>query len=204
MIQAMDSTKGNRMANRFQANQYALATAFITERDGNHCLICGRSGDRISLQIDHADNDPTNFNPDNLHLMCGRCNCTKRQMTVAEQKRHVKKYSAKNERERERTKGTSATNTIRAVVDYKSGSIEMQASSYFEPQFREWILQMIITNGSILKREAVNSGAEYVGCSSIASKRYLDKMVSAMGVLRETRNGMGMDVIEFKDKMKRN
>ena len=97
----MDSTKGNRMANRFQANQYALATAFITERDGNHCLICGRSGDRISLQIDHADNDLTNFNPDNLHLMCGRCNCTKRQMTVAEQKRHVKKYSAKNERERE-------------------------------------------------------------------------------------------------------
>ena len=58
------------MPNRFQINQHRLAYSFIASIDGDHCLICKASPDKAKLQIDHADNNPFNWDPLNLHLLC--------------------------------------------------------------------------------------------------------------------------------------
>ncbi len=84
------------------------------------------------------------------------------------------------------------------MVDYQSGSPEMQASGHFEVAFRDWLLGYIKTFGYISKSEAVHSGAETVGCSSVASYRYLQKMISGAGVLRETRNDKNVPTIVLK------
>lgn len=192
------------MGNRFQESHYKLAYSFIAERDGDYCLICGpkKDGFRYRLQIDHADNNQDNGSPENLHLLCPRCNCQKRQLPVAEQKKLIKVYSDKNVREREREHGTGATKQIKALVDYSSGSIEMQANSHYENNYREWLLANIKQIGFITKYESIHSGAEFVGCSSVTSDRYLKKMISATGVLKLARDPIGNTIVIFKDKPK--
>jgi len=74
----------------------------------------------------------------------------------------------------------------------------MQASAHFETQFRDWLIEFIGTFGSILKSEAVHSGAETVGCSSVASYRYLQKMTSGAGALKEMKDEQKRTIIVFK------
>jgi len=186
------------MANRMQKNHRALAYAFIAERDGEYCLDCYKAPPTVKLEIDHADNNPSNNDPSNLHLLCSKHNLAKRHMAVPAQKRYIKRLSAKNEREREKRPELSATHQVRTNVDYTSGSPEMQASAHFETQFRDWLIEFIGTFGSILKSEAVHSGAETVGCSSVASYRYLQKMTSGAGALKEMKDEQKRTIIVFK------
>ena len=186
------------MANRMQKNHRALAYAFIVERDGEYCLECYKAPPHVKLEIDHADNDHTNNDPPNLHLLCCTHNLAKRKMTVPAQKRHIKRLSAKNERKRENEPKLSPTHKVRAVVDYSTGSTEMQASAHFETTFRDWVLEFILEFGAINKSEAINSGAETVGCSSVASRRYLQKMTSAAGALEQTQDQEKRTIIVLK------
>ena len=68
------------MPNRFQIAQHKLAYDFIACRDGEYCLACfiengiKRGPPAIKLQIDHADNNPRNWSPPNLHLLCQKHN----------------------------------------------------------------------------------------------------------------------------------
>ena len=70
------------MANRFQINQHRMAYGFIASRDGEYCLICKRGPGKVKLQIDHADNNPSNWEPDNLHLLCQTHNLQLRSVPV--------------------------------------------------------------------------------------------------------------------------
>jgi len=187
------------MANRFQIRQYDLAYNFIKARDGEHCLVCGykpRHGTR--LEIDHADADPNNWDPENLHLLCKQCNIKKRGLTIRQQKSLIRHHSANNVSEREKARGVESTHLVRELVDYRSGSIEMQANSYYELNFRDWILGMVTMHGFIPKKEAIESGAEVTGCSSVTTTRYLAKMTSSVGNLMEELDPLGVKVIKFK------
>jgi len=188
------------MANRFQRNQHEMAYRFIAARDGEYCLdpACRREPPRVKLQIDHADNNPSNWDPDNLHLLCQRHNLKMRQLTRAEHKRVIALYSAKNERESARAKGNPSTSLVKQMVDYRQGSPEMQANSYFENQYREWILSYIRTNSMIPKEEALYSGAEIVGNSPTTTARYLKKLTSTAGPLKEMKDATGTVVILFR------
>ena len=90
------------MANRFQIAQHKLAYDFIASRDGEYCLACfiengiKRGPPAIKLQIDHADNNPRNWSPPNLHLLCQKHNLEMRNKPRAEHKRLITEYSAKN------------------------------------------------------------------------------------------------------------
>ncbi len=78
------------MPNRFQIAQHKLAHDFIANRDGEYCLACfiengiKRGPSAIILQIDHADNNPGNWSPTNLYLLCQTHNLKMRKMTSAE------------------------------------------------------------------------------------------------------------------------
>jgi len=187
------------MPNRFQRQQHKLAYDFIAARDGEYCLVCRRRPPAVNrLEIDHADNNTSNWDPDNLHLLCQRCNLKLRQLSTRDHKKLIRHYSAINVSERERDLGNVSTHQVKELVDYRSGSTEMQANSYYETKYREWLLSGIKNNGFITKEDAVNSGAEVTGCNPITTSRYLAKMTSSAGVLKKIKDGTGSIIITFK------
>jgi hypothetical protein len=182
------------MANRFQINQHRVAYGFIASRDGEYCLICKRGPDKVKLQIDHADNNPSNWAPDNLHLLCQTHNLQLRGVPVKNKLHILRCHSANNVCVRERTYGSIGTKVAKDTLDYRSGSVEMKANSLFEPAFTEWLLARL----PVVREEAQYSGAQVVGCSPETAKRYLKKLTSAAGPLREFKDGMGTTMVGFK------
>ncbi len=186
------------MANRFQANQHHLAYDFIASRDGEYCLICKRGTGQVKLQIDHADNNPSNWESDNLHLLCQTHNLQLRSVPVVKKLHTIRWHSAKNVCVREKRYGSISTKVAKDTLDYQSGSVEMRANSMFEPAFTEWLLK----NLPMAKNEAVYSGAHVTGCSPTTIERYLKKLTSAAGPLNAFRDAMGTATIDFKPDLK--
>lgn len=120
------------MANRFQTNQHRLAYGFIASRDGDYSLICKSGPDKVELQIDHADNSTSNWEPHNLHLLCQAHNLQLRGVPVAEKLQIIESHSAKNVCMLEKRYGSISTKVAKNTVDYGSGSVEMKANSMFE------------------------------------------------------------------------
>ena len=186
------------MANRFQANQHHLAYDFIASRDGEYCLICKRGPGKVKLQIDHADNNPSNWAPDNLHLLCQTHNLQLRGVPVTKKLRAIRWHSANNVCVREKKYGSISSKVAKDTLDYQSGSVEMKANSMFEPVFTEWLL----THLPMSIDEATYSGAHVTGCSPATTKRYLKKLTSAAGPLREFKGAMGTVTVDFKSDFK--
>jgi hypothetical protein len=195
--------EGAVMANRFQTNQHELAYNFIAARDGEYCLdpSCRKRPPAVKLQIDHADNDINNWEPDNLHLLCQRHNLAMRALTRTVKVNLIKKYSAENECVRAREFGNTSTHAVREMVDYRQGSTEMQANSFYETQYRTWILDYLKQNQTHLipRDDAIYAGAEMVGCSPTTSERYLKKLCSSAGPLMKHKDGTGTVVIVFRE-----
>ena len=191
------------MPNRFQTNQYRLAYSFIAQRDGEYCLGCAYHGNHrgppgVPLEIDHADSNPENWDPDNLHLLCRSCNLLLRSKTSEEHRTVLKIYGAKNVCVRESERVGDATRWARNAVDYLSGSPEMQANSFYEVRYRNWLIETIEKFKHISKDEAEHSGAEVVGCSPASAGRYLKKMCSAAGVFEKYRDDDGVIQVRYK------
>ena len=193
------------MAKRFQVNEYRVIYDMIAARDGEQCLLCGRKPPKWKLEIDHADNNPSNNKPENLHLLCSVDNKKMRQKPKREHMAIIRKRCAVCVSERERKQGYHSTHTVKGIIDYTDGSTEMKANSFFERKYREWLLQQIIKHEFIPRKEAINSGAEWVGCSPTTAGRYLDKMTSGVGNLTESFNDLGIKIVTFKSsRVKRN
>lgn len=193
------------MANRFQIAQHKLAYDFIANRDGEYCLACfiekgiRRGPPAIKLQIDHADNNPGNWSPTNLHLLCQKHNLEMRNKPPSEHKRLIEDYSAKNECVRARENHHIPTMTAKEQVDYTTASPEMQANCIFEQRWLDFMHDWIRVNGSIPKSEAINGGAAAAGCSNSTTARYLAKYASSMGCFKESRDSAGARIIVYRD-----
>ncbi len=173
----------------------------IADKDGEYCWFCGQEpGGKKgkSLELDHHDNNIDNNDPSNLHILCKTHNVSLRGVPVVQKDKLRASYSIRNERERDKKTGGGNTPIVKDNVDYHSGSVEMQANAYFEPKFRQEILSIIYEVGSMLKKDAINSGAEIVGCSTVVARRYLDKMLSTAGALQERKLDTKHIIIEFK------
>ena len=186
------------MAKRYQNRERQIIYKFLVDRDGERCFVCPGKPPKFKLEIDHADNNPKNDDPDNLHLLCRNHNLIMRQKTIRSHKAYLKRYGAVREREREKNGTSSSTHRVRAMVDFSVGSQEMKANSHYERQYREWLLKYLIQYKVIDRKEAANCGAEIVGCSQTTTGRYLDKLTSAVGPLKETINTAGLKIIIFK------
>jgi hypothetical protein len=197
------------MANRFQLAQYKLAYGFIVRSDGEYCLACfieksiKRSPPAIKLQIDHADGNPSNWSPDNLHFLCQTHNLKMRKLTSAEHTKLIERYSAKNESVRERDIFSAPTTIAKELVDYNSGSPEMRANSLFEQKWLDFMHGWIRSNGSIPKEEAINSGALIAGCSPITTSRYLSKYTSSLSCFKVSRDSTGVKTVAYRKETKR-
>jgi len=172
------------MPRRWSTQTRAWAYRFLVLRDGEFCQICGRFPTTpFALDIDHIDGNKKNNDESNLRLLCRRCNVS------LENTRRPFRPSVQEERENPRTR------ICKQAASYRDGSAEMQANYLFEVDYRSWLLAYIHENGFISKKEAINGGAEVVGCNPTTSTKYLSKLTSFVGPLREIRDMLGDVVI---------
>ena len=190
------------MPNRYQINQHRIIYSFLAARDGEYCLICGPGKQHKKLEIDHGDGDPDNWSPPNLHLLCRKHNLELRSVPVKKHLSTIRGYVTKNEIAREKQNSLPLTKLVRDLVDYRQGSPEMQANSYFELQYREWVLGELSRLGSMKMDDAIYGGAEVVGCSPVTTGRYLKKLTSVLGVLQEGKDGYGNKIISRRPEYK--
>lgn len=181
------------MPRRWATETRAWAYRFLCLRDGEICQVCHRSPTTFySLDIDHSDGNPKNNRESNLRLLCRSCNVSQ------ENHRLAKSRSVQGERE------SSWTRVVKLSVPYRDGSPEMQANLLFEIDFRAWLIQHISKYEFISKKEAINSGAEVVGCNPTTSAKYLAKLTSQRGPLAEMKDMLGDLVIVSKDSLSGN
>jgi len=188
------------MPRRWGINTRLWAYRYLVIRDGERCARCYEipTTQNDTLDIDHIDGDDWNNDPDNLQLLCRSCN------VIKENKRRAGGTSPSDQYvcEREGKEGKASTRVSRDIVNYKEGSQEMQANFLFELDFRKWLLGKIRDLGGYPKLDAINSGAEVVGCSPSTTVRYLGKLISREGPLQEDKDMLGDIVLTLKDHLK--
>ena len=132
-----------------------------------------------TLDIDHIDGNPNNDTPDNLRLLCRRCN------VATSDRLHPRKHYSSDLREREKKEGRPSTRIARKDANYREGSSEMQANLLYEVEFRRWLMRKVTTEGGYDRTTAIAEGAELVGCSPLTTARYITKLTSPSGPLME-------------------
>jgi hypothetical protein len=175
---------------------------YLAIRDGESCKLCGAlpvtRNNRFNvaeiLEIDHVDGDPWNWLPENLRLLCKKCNLAERNLSSCSPQGD----SARKERDKK--EGCVSTRVVRTAVDYShpEAPVTMQANFLFEVDFRTWLLQLIRDEGHHPREDAVFAGAEKVGCSPQATRSYLKKLTSSLGPLQERKDMLGGWMLEFK------
>jgi len=175
------------MPRRWATQTRYWAYRFLVLRDGEFCKICGDPPTtRNGLDIDHIDGDEHNNEESNLRLLCRKCNVAR------ENRRRTKSPSVREERENPRTR------VLKQAIPYHEGSAEMQANFLFEVDYRTWLVEFIRELGWITKKEAINAGAEIVGCNPTTSAKYLAKLTSLAGPLLESKDMLGDVIITLK------
>jgi hypothetical protein len=181
------------MANRFQAKQHDLAMNLLAAHEGRYCLVgrithkkCGGP-----LQIDHADSNPSNWEPANLHIVCRSHNLELRKYSTKEHIAKMARYGAKNEREGKKTKVDIPGDILASPVDYSSGSPEMQVNARCKGPFKDWLIEKLNKYGRWLKKDVINAGAYVFDCSPETTRKYLDTLTSSEGPFQEIKDEMG-------------
>jgi hypothetical protein len=173
------------------------AYRYLVERDGDQCARCYTIPTTlITLDIDHIDGNKWNNDPDNLRLLCRKCN-----VILENKARPTTRYEAPSDPVcvREREEGKPSTRIARQLVDYRQGDSAMQANFLFELDFRMWLLDQVRDRGFIPQDDAINAGAEVVGCSPSTTARYLAKLTSSAGPLKKQKDMLGCIVLSLRD-----
>ena len=177
---------------RLNKREVTLVKAYLVDRDGNKCQICGKVPPEVALEIDHKDGNKKRHYYKNLQLLCKSDNCRK------------------NPRGKKKEKGVdSAQNKTKAVSSWKisddvprARSLEFIRNNIAEPKFRHYIYQEMKTKTRMLYEDAVDGGAEEGGVQVERAAKYLQKMVSPAGrfnlVVIETDQGKKKYVV-WKD-----
>lgn len=151
----------------------------VKKQYGEYCVICKiepwvliEQGRSPVLCIDHINNNNADNRLENYQLLCKSCNTKKNHPTLEEP------YA-------------------------RSATPEMIKGKKYESDFRRWVAGHYMENENIgLEYNfLVNSGAEFVGCSTETIKRYLNKMTSTQGIY-EWFDKMGSVVMVLKSQYK--
>lgn len=152
----------------------------LCEEEGERCKNCGVTPPEYYLEVDHKDNKPSNDTRGNVQLLCVPCNRRKGPRGKGRHKRSLQ--------------------NLKAFEQPRTGSLEFQKNRHAEPKFRKWLERMIRKHGRMPTEDVVNGGAEFVSCSQITVRRYLQKLCSITGAFREVYDDLlEKKVIEFKD-----
>lgn len=189
---------------RWGVNTRLWAYRFLVLRDGEKCARCGKTPTTQNevLDIDHIDGLLFNGDPDNLQLLCRSCNVAKQngaRLALASPSLGAASPSPSAQFVRERKEGRSETRVAREAVDYSQGGVEMKANYLYEVHFRNWLMEKVAQRGSIEKGDAIAAGAEVVGASPATTAKYLAKLISSAGPLKEVKGMLGEKSLILKE-----
>lgn len=188
------------MPRRYGVNTRLWVYRYLVLRDGEQCARCFETPTtQNKLDIDHIDGDHWNHDPDNLRLLCRSCNVA---LENSARPGRSPDLAPSAQKERERAEGKAATRVVREAVDYRQGEASMQANFLFEVDFRKWLLEKVQDKGGFPKQDAINAGAEVVGCSPSTTTKYLSKLTSSEGPLQEVRDMLGETHLVLKEHLK--
>ena len=188
------------MTKRFGSKTRPWVYRYLATRDGEQCAICRRpAGQNRALQIHHIDHNSKNDDPSNLCFLCYKCNKELQVLGVKERILLMRRVLCVKKSECESVcdnqRGNPETALAKDSIEYSRGSLEMRANERFEIPFRSWILQKVNLEGYFPRKEAIVSGAEITGASTMSIRRYLEKLTSEAGALMETRNNWGVVLV---------
>ena len=174
-------------AKLLRGNPRKRACEFLFKRDGSRCQIPNHTDDLpdpYNCDIDHINGDPSDHRASNLRRTCHSGNSTFAFSQKEAQLAHAR--PAVRERKNLSPNGRmDATESLHRAVNYQDGPIESQINDNCETEYRDWERAYIKAHGSIFRKEAINSGAEKFGCSTLATRRYQDKLDSDAGPFRK-------------------
>lgn len=186
------------MPSRLSPKAHEIAYAFLVERDGERCALCDaerKTGSR-RLEIDHIDNNPSNWDPVNLQFACRQCNMAKEH----ERRRRIKSESVcPSPRARANLADTSGMQsvTVRPEVedpadrirrrfdqlDLTSEGVLLHANAQREPLFIDYCVKTLQEKGCVEKQELIDAACQVAGCSLSTGRDYIRKLCSEAGPL---------------------
>ncbi|MHB8567304.1 MAG: hypothetical protein ACYC7D_10435 [Nitrososphaerales archaeon] len=153
-------------------------------------LRCERCNKALTIErgpaqatIEHTDHDPFHNCIHSNLLYCNPCNSSTRnrkRAVVCQISTSLQTSASISEKKKEITH-TNATEKLREKIDYSVGSIEVQINGEAEIDYRRWVAERISTYCFIVKKQAIDSGAEVFGVNPTTTRRYLDKLTSDDG-----------------------
>jgi hypothetical protein len=191
---------------RLGVNATLWSYRYLALRDGERCQLCGKNpatqnnGYHVAekLERDHIDGDPWNEEPDNLRLLCKKCNIAVRNRASCAPRGD----SAYNERKR--TFPPVASRIVKTVVDYSSptATAPMQAADQFEEPYKDWVCKQVRESGyhGYSEQDAIYGGSTVVGCASSTARNYLLQLLSSAGPLMHHKDMLCGWILEFKDR----
>ena len=165
---------------------YQLIHDCLVVVHGDHCAVCHATPTE-PLAIDHIDRNRKNRNFTNLRLLCRTCNNQNRSLRGINESERVRQLKL--------GETISPTETAKQDLPYANGSAEMKASTYFELIYRNWVIE----NAPMERNDAINAGAETVGCNVQTATRYLAKLTSKAGPLAVIQDTQGRYTITRKE-----
>jgi hypothetical protein len=187
------------MPKRFTKKERKIIYGFLSQRDGEHCDLCGSTPPEVFLEVDHKEGTYLDYSPEKLRLLCKSCNRADGNRRRQRQSDKSPTKSVPRVSMREWGRSSQSPSTLKDTLDYQSGPVEMQANELFEGDFRNWLFAYLKENGSIDWDEAIHSGAQFVDCSSQSTERYLKKLTSLEGPLCKVKGSSRKWLVEFRE-----
>ena len=170
--------------------------------EGRACRRCAAPIDETyrcnghTIELDHINGGPKDYDPENLSLLCKSCNLAKRNSQTS--RTPARLTSMTKVSAGEGNEHTSVPSDIHMCVDilnleerarvkhefdYEHGTPQMQVNQYVELKFREWLVGYLREHGSITRKEAIRSGSSVANVSPATIGRYLEPLVAKVGGL---------------------
>ncbi len=181
------------MPNRYQSAARKDLMEQIARYEGFYCLACAIEGagrrcpPSVKLEIDHAGRE--------MHIVCKTHNLAMRRLTLEQHELRMAEYSAENVCVR--IKAGELSSSVRQQVDYRDGSIEMQASRIILDKWLCFMNEYLRDNRHITKDSAIYAGAMASGGNPSTIYRHVRTFTAFNGPFQETLQD-GEKVIIFR------